>query len=37
MYLLGKKGELTSGLSDELAAKGYVELIFSREELGRTA
>jgi FkbM family methyltransferase len=37
MYSLGKKGELTPGLSDELAAKGYVDLIFSREELGRTA
>jgi FkbM family methyltransferase len=35
MYSLGKRGELTSGLSDELAAKGYVDLIFSREELSR--
>lgn len=37
MYSVGKKGKLTSGLSDELGAKGYVDLIFSREELGRSA
>ena len=33
MYSLGKKGELTKGLSGELAEKGYVDLIFSRGEL----
>jgi len=33
MYSLGKKGELTKGLSGELAEKGYVDLIFSRSEL----
>jgi hypothetical protein len=33
MYSLGKDGELTSGLSAELAAKGYVDLIFSRSKL----
>lgn len=33
MYSLGKSGELTSGLSNELAEKGYVDLIFSRNEL----
>ena len=33
MYSLGRKGMLTPGLSGELAAKGYVDLIFSRSEL----
>jgi hypothetical protein len=33
MYSLGKNGELTVGLSDELAAKGYVDLIFSQAPL----
>ena len=33
MYSLGKNGELTLGLSRELAEKGYVDLIFSRAEL----
>jgi FkbM family methyltransferase len=33
MYSLGKKGELTKGLSGELVEKGYVDLIFSRSEL----
>jgi FkbM family methyltransferase len=33
MYSLGKSGELSRGLSDELAAKGYVDLIFSRTAL----
>lgn len=33
MYSLGKDGELTRGLSDELTAKGYVDLIFSRAPL----
>jgi hypothetical protein len=33
MYSLGKNGELTKGLSGELAEKGYVDLIFSRGEL----
>ena len=37
MYSLGKNGELIDGLSSELAAKGYVDLILSREELGRSA
>jgi hypothetical protein len=30
MYSLGKNGGLVEGLSDELSAKGYVDLIFSR-------
>jgi hypothetical protein len=33
MYSLGKNGELTSGLSGELAEKGYVDLILSRAAL----
>jgi FkbM family methyltransferase len=33
MYSLGKGGELDHGLSDELAAKGYVDLLFSRVPL----
>lgn len=33
MFSLGKNGELTSGLSNELAKKGYVDLIFSRSDL----
>ena len=33
MYSLGRNGELTEGLSDELATKGYVDLIFSRVAL----
>jgi hypothetical protein len=33
MYALGKNGELIPGLSDELAAKGYVDLVFSRTPL----
>lgn len=33
MYSLGKNGELTSGLSGELADKGYVDLILSRAAL----
>ena len=33
MYSLRKNGELVEGLSDELAAKGYVDLIFSRTPL----
>lgn len=33
MYSLGRNGMLTRGLSGELAAKGYVDLIFSRTEL----
>ena len=33
MYSLGRNGELTAGLSGELAEKGYVDLIFSRDEL----
>lgn len=33
MYSLGKNGGLTPGLSDELAAKGYVDLVFSRTPL----
>jgi FkbM family methyltransferase len=33
MYSLGKSGELSRGLSDELARKGYVDLIFSRAPL----
>lgn len=33
MYSLGKRGELTRGLSAELAAKGYIDLIFSRAQL----
>ena len=33
MYSLGKNGELTRGLSEELAEKGYIDLIFSRSEL----
>jgi FkbM family methyltransferase len=33
MYSLGKNGELSRGLSDELAQKGYVDLIFSRTDL----
>jgi hypothetical protein len=33
MYSLGKSGQLNHGLSDELAQKGYVDLIFSRTEL----
>lgn len=33
MYSLGRSGKLTPGLSGELAQKGYVDLIFSREAL----
>jgi FkbM family methyltransferase len=33
MYSLGKNGALVEGLSDELAAEGYVDLIFSRAPL----
>jgi hypothetical protein len=33
MYSLGKRGELTQGLSSELSEKGYVDLVFSREKL----
>jgi FkbM family methyltransferase len=33
MYSLGKNGDLVEGLSDELAAKGYVDLIFSQAPL----
>lgn len=33
MYSLGKNGELVEGLSDELSAKGYVDLIFSQASL----
>ena len=33
MYSLGKNGDLSRGLSDELAAKGYVDLIFSQAPL----
>jgi len=33
MYSLGKNGELAEGLSDELAVKGYVDLIFSQAPL----
>jgi hypothetical protein len=33
MYSLGKNGKLSRGLSDELATKGYVDLIFSRNPL----
>jgi hypothetical protein len=33
MSSLGKNGELIPGLSDELAAKGYVDLVFSRTPL----
>jgi hypothetical protein len=33
MYSLGKNGGLVEGLSDELSAKGYVDLIFSRVPL----
>jgi FkbM family methyltransferase len=33
MYSLGRNGELTPGLSSELAEKGYVDLIFSRREV----
>jgi FkbM family methyltransferase len=33
MFSLGKNGDLTSGLSIELEEKGYVDLIFSRNDL----
>lgn len=33
MYSLGKDGELTCGLSADLATKGYIDLIFSRSKL----
>jgi hypothetical protein len=33
MYSLGKNGDLVEGLSDELSAKGYVDLIFSQAPL----
>jgi FkbM family methyltransferase len=33
MYSLGRSGKLSPGLSDELAEKGYVDLIFSRDAL----
>jgi FkbM family methyltransferase len=33
MYSLDKSGHLSRGLSNELAQKGYVDLIFSRTEL----
>ena len=33
MYSLGKKGDLTAGLSSELGEKGYVDLIFSSNPL----
>ncbi len=33
MYTLGKNGELMEGLSSELSAKGYVDLIFSQAPL----
>jgi FkbM family methyltransferase len=33
MYSLSKDGRLTAGISNELAEKGYVDLVFTRAEL----